>query len=506
VKTGDRPHFPEDRKWGLSPVFPFFFAFLAGAATVLAYSPFDLLPVGVLAFALLVHLWVGAGSPRAAFLLGFWFGLGLFGAGVSWVYVSLHQFGGMPAPLAVVATLGFCAVLALYPALAGWLQARVAASDFVRATLVIPAAWIFTEWLRGWFLTGFPWLALGYASAGWPYAGFAPVLGVYGVSLAIAALSGCAWCFVRGPGRGAALAALLLVSAVGEALRHVAWTTPSGTVGASLLQGNIPQQMKFSPELYARTLDTYARLAGESRAPLVILPETAVPRLLDQVEPDFLRRLEDIARRNRGDLLLGAPVRTAPRVYFNAVVSLGTSPRQIYRKVHLVPFGEFAPPGFGWVMRTLSIPLADFSRGEASQRPLAVAGARVAANVCYEDAYGEDIARQLPEADLLVNVSNVAWFGDSLAPAQHLQVARLRALETGRAYLTATNTGITAAIDRDGRVIAQLPQFTEGRLDVTAPRYSGATPYVRYGDLGALGACALLLAIALVFTPRAPSG
>ena len=485
---------------------PFSVAFLAGAATVLAYSPFDLLPIGILALALLVHLWMGADSPRAAFLLGFCFGLGLFGAGVSWVFVSLHQFGGMPAPLAAVATLGFCAVLSLYPALAGWLQARVAASDFARATLVIPAAWMLMEWLRGWFLTGFPWLAFGYASAGWSYAGFAPVLGVYGASLAIAAIAGLAWCLVRGVGRGAALAALLLVSASGEAMRNIAWTAPSGTVGASLLQGNIPQQMKFSPELYARTLDTYARLAGESRAPLVILPETAVPRLLDQVEPGYLRLLEDIARRNRGDLLLGAPERTAPRVYFNSVVSLGTSPGQIYRKVRLVPFGEFVPPGFGWVMRTLSIPLSDFSRGEATQRPLAVAGVRVAVNICYEDSYAEDIARQLPEADLLVNVSNVAWFGDSLAPAQHLQVARLRALETGRAYLTAANTGITAAIDRDGRVIARLPQFTEGRLDVAAPRYAGATPYVRFGDLGALGACALLLAIALGLTRRAPSG
>jgi len=256
----------------------------------------------------------------------------------------------------------------------------------------------------------------------------------------------------------------------------------------------VPQDLKFDPGRYARTLETYARLAEAGSARLTVLPETALPRFLDSADPSFLARLEAAARRNDGDLLLGAPYRAGPSDYYNSVVSLGVSPRQAYHKVHLVPFGEFVPPGLGWVTRALSIPLADFSRGDATQRPLALAGERIAVNICYEDAYGAEIARMLPEATLLVNVSNVAWFGDSLAPAQHLQIARMRALETARMHLTATNTGITAAIGRDGAVLAQLPQFSEGRLEVAARGYRGATPYVRHGDWLPIGLAAAIVA------------
>src|SRR2546422_1729304 len=216
--------------------------------------------------------------------------------------------------------------------------------------------------------------------------------------------------------------------------------------------------------------------------PGLILPETAVPRFYDGVEPGYLARLDAAAKRNGGDLLLGVPYREAQDRYYNSVVTLGTAPRQVYHKVHLVPFGEFVPPGFGWVLHVLQIPLSDFSRGSPVQMPLAVAGQRVAVNICYEDAFGDEIARSLPEATLLVNVSNVAWFGDSLAPSQHLQIARLRAIETGRMHLTATNSGVTAAIDRDGRVLARLPQFAAGRLEIAAQGYAGATPYVRLRD------------------------
>jgi apolipoprotein N-acyltransferase len=221
-----------------------------------------------------------------------------------------------------------------------------------------------------------------------------------------------------------------------------------------------------------------------------------VPRFYDGVEPEVLARFDAAAKRNGGDLLLGVPSREAQAQdrYYNSVVTLGTAPRQIYHKVHLVPFGEFVPPGFGWVLHVLQIPLSDFSRGSPAQAPLAVAGQRVAVNICYEDAFGDEIARRLPEATLLANVSNVAWFGDSLAPSQHLQMARLRAIETGRMHLTATNTGVTAAIDRHGRVLARLPQFAAGRLEIAAQGYAGATPYVRLRDWPTLIGALLALA------------
>jgi apolipoprotein N-acyltransferase len=465
-------------------------AFVAGAAAVLGFSPVNFFPAALVALVVLVHLWMRAPSPRAAFQLGFFFGLGLYGAGVSWIFISLNRFGAMPAPLAAAATLGFCAFLALFPALAGWIQARIARDcappSALRAALLIPAAWVLLEWPLSWFLTGFPWLALGYTAIDIPLAGYAPVGGVYAVSLATAVAAGLLWCVLLGSvlhARWIAAGALALVLACGYSLRAMQWTDPVGEpLRVALLQGNVPQEMKFDPVRYERTLDTYARLAESGDARLIVLPETAVPRFLDLVEPSFLERLKAAAVRNGGDLLLGVPARNAAGDYLNSVISLGASPSVKYDKVHLVPFGEFVPPGLGWIVRVLSIPLADFSRGATDQRPMAVAGQRVAVNVCYEDAYGAEIIRQLPEATLLVNVSNVAWFGDSLAPAQHLQIARMRALETGRVYLTASNTGISAAIWPDASVRYQLKQFVQDRIDFEVRSYGGATPYVRFGD------------------------
>jgi apolipoprotein N-acyltransferase len=473
-------------------------AFVAGAAMVVAFAPTGLYPLAFLCFAGLVHLWMRA-PARQCFFIGFAFGMGLFGAGVSWVYVSLHTFGGMPAPIAAFATLCFCALISLFPAAAGWLQARVPATELARACLIIPAAWTLFEWLRSWVLTGFPWLSAGYAAAGWPAEGLAPVTGVFGISFVTLSLAGLLWAAANGKQRFAAVAGIVAVLAAAEGLRLVEWTQPHGApVSAALLQGNIDQDLKFRPERYLRTLETYERLADESRARLIVLPETAVPRLLDQVDPAYLGRLAGIARRNGGDLLLGVPFHGSGDQYYNSVITLGSGPVQAYHKRHLVPFGEFVPPAFGWVMRLMNIPLSDFSRGDADQPPLAAAGQRIAVNVCYEDAFGDEIARRAAQATLLVNASNVAWFGDSLAPAQHLQIARLRALETGRMHLAATNTGVTAAIDRDGRVLARLPLYTEGRLEIAAQGYTGFTPYMRLRDWPVLLASLLILAIAVL--------
>ena len=467
--------------------------FLAGAATVVAFAPAGVYPLSLITFALLVQRWSEA-SPRRCFMTGFWFGLGFFAVGVSWVYVSMSEFGGMPPPLAAFSTAFFCAFLALFPATAGWLQARIPAPLAVRVCLLIPAAWTVFEWLRGVIFTGFPWISVGYAAVGWPMQGYAPLGGVYLLTFLTLLLAGVVLLAFQNKRSMAAILGFTAILVTGEALRHVEWTTPEGPpVETSLLQGNVPQEMKFRRERYAKILETYARLAEESQAKLIVLPETAVPNWLDQVDPAYIARLGAVARRNGGDLLLGVAYREPPRSYYNSVISLGISPPQIYHKHHLVPFGEFVPPGFDWVMSRLDIPMSNFSRGPLAPPPLEIAGLRVAVNVCYEDAFGDEIAAQLPAATLLVNMSNVAWFGDSLAPTQHLQMARLRSVETGRMHLAATNTGVTAAIDRDGSVLGRLPQYTEGWLEVRAQGYAGTTPYARLRDWPILALCLGLL-------------
>ena len=474
---------------------------LAGAASVAGFAPLHLYPLPILALALLFRLWMGCATPGRAAAAGFAFGLGHFVAGVSWVYVSLHTFGGMPLPLAAFATLAFCAYLALFPALAGYAVTRIRTNEPLRWLVAGPALWTLTEWLRGTLFSGFPWLATGYSQApDSPLVQFAPVLGVYGVSLAATAVAGAVALVAQRTAIRAAVATAIGVFAAGFGLGVPAWTTPNGApVTVSLLQGNVAQDAKWLPEQLGATLDTYRRLALSTDSRLIVMPETAVPLFRHEVPEAYLDDLRAHARRAGGDIAIGMPEGVSRDEYYNAVFTIGASPEQRYRKSHLVPFGEIIPARavFGWVLHVLHIPLSDFSRGSPDQRPLELAGERVAFNICYEDAFGEEIIRQLPEATLLANVSNVAWFGDSIAPHQHLQIARMRAIETGRVMLRATNTGMTAAIDADGRVIAQAAPFTTAVVTATVQGRAGATPYVRWGNAAFLLLAALMLLPAL---------
>ena len=493
---------------------PLILGALAGAATVGGYAPYDWFVLPVLTLAILITLWQHAASARAAALIGFTFGLGCFIAGVSWVYVSLHDFGAMPSWLAVALTLLLCAYLALFPALTGWVCHTLGCRSQLVALATVPALWTLTEWLRGWLFTGFPWLAVGYSQVPEsPLAGYIPVLGIYGATFLTAASAaqlaiGIASVLqrrekppspsVHNPLRHAWLPALVVVWGGGFALQQVVWTVPAGeAISVALIQGNIAQDLKWRDDRVFTTLAAYRDLIASSDARLTVLPETALPLFLHNVPRDYLDAIAAHARRNNGDVLLGVPERLDARTYYNSVLSVGSAPEQFYRKSHLVPFGEFVPLKllFGWFLDVANIPLADFTRGATTQQPLAIAGQQVAVNICYEDVFGAEIARQLPQASLLVNVSNVAWFGRSIAPRQHLQISQARALETGRPMLRATNTGMTAIIDAHGRVQNVAPEFTASVVRGEVSGHTGVTPYVRWLDWPVL-IVALLLAAA----------
>ena len=499
---------------------PYLIAFLAGTGAVFGFAPYGIFPLPILALAALFWLWNRAERPAQAAWLGFAFGMGFFCTGVSWIYVALHDYGYMHPILAALATALFAAVNSTLPAAAGYAQAKlkpfvVSLSnheqppfDGLRANgawilLVMPAIWTLTEWLRGLLFTGFPWLSVGYSQVpNSPLTGYAPLLGVFGVSLIVAASAGLLLVVRKERWNRSgkiALTMLLIVWAGGAVLRGVAWTQPQGTpLKVSLLQGNIPQDTKFLDEALVGTLETYRRLAQSSDARLIVMPETALPVLRHNVPDMYETILRDHARKNGGDILVGAFEKEDDN-YYNSVYSLGSAESQHYRKNHLVPFGEFIPLRFalGWFINdVLNIPMGDLTSGGASQAPLNVAGQKVAVNICYEDAFGEEIIHALPQATLLVNVTNDAWYGDSNAAMQHNQLSQMRALETGRMMLRATNTGVTSVIGVDGRIQAMLPQHEEGVLTAGVRGYEGRTPYVVWGNWGMLVLVGLMLGAA----------
>lgn len=466
-------------------------AVLAGAATSLAFSPVDWWPVAILACATILALWLFSSSRRSAWH-GFLFGLGLFSVGISWVFISIHYHGFVGLGLSLFLTFALILFMALFPMLLGYLLGRFFSQGFEsRATrykllLVFPAAWLLMEWLRGWLMTGFPWLNLGYSQTNSLLAGLAPLVGVYGVSWAVvfsaALLVGLLF---DKAGRIFYLSMLLLLWMFAMVAGMIDWTKPNGApIKVVLLQGNIPQDLKWHPDVKRPTIELYTELSREHwDADLIVWPETALPAFYHEAET-FLRDFEVEARENNTDMLIGMlSLDKDRRQYYNTMMSIG-SERGEYHKNHLVPFTEYLPLKslLGGVVTFMQVPMSDFSKGGAEQKPLKVANQYAGISICFEDAFGEEVINALPEATLLVNVSNDAWFDDSWAPPQHLQMARMRALETGRPLLRATNTGMTAIIDEKGVILKAAPQFEVATIsDIIQPR-TGMTLYAITGN------------------------
>jgi apolipoprotein N-acyltransferase len=473
------------------------FAFLAGAASVLAYAPFELSLLAPLLLAALWLLWDEA-SPREAAWLGFWFGFGLFTAGTWWLYISLNILGGLWPPLAILMMLSLTGVMGIFIAAKGWLTVSLAPmAGPLRHLAVAPAIWTLIEWLRGWIFTGFPWLSVGYSQPESWFGALAPVGGVYAVTWGCAVFAGLLVTLLRGTLKARWVSLAIFVGLLGilAALERQDWTRPAGSaLKVTLVQGAIPQDRKWKAEQLQPTLDLYSDMTlSQADRDLVIWPEAAVPALPFEVR-DFLVTLhEELVSRNT-QLYTGIlTVDIDQGEYLNTLWAIGAEEGMYYKR-HLVPFGEFFPvPDFvkRW-LRLMNLPSEDIARGADDQPLLRAKDVPVAATICYEIAFGSEQLRFLPEAQLLVNVSNDAWFGDSFAPHQHLQMAQMRSLETGRYLLRATNTGITAITTPDGLVADRITQFEPGFLNAVVQPRVGATPYVRFGNWLIISLCGLL--------------
>lgn len=482
-------------------------AAVAGSLTAyLSFAPIGWWWVPYFGFAVLAALIAHAPTVKRGALTGFIFGLAYFLAGVAWVRVSMNEFGGMPLPLAWFSAFLFCAFLALYPMLAGAFAAWAKPKNPWFFAFVFASAWTFAEYLRAHLFTGFEWLSVGVSQAPDGLALSAQVFGVFGSTFAItfvgAMLSRVAlsWSLRRSVSNGEERKSLV-VELVGSLIVFplvligaAATLSFSSSIGSptrvSLLQGNVAQSMKWEPEVFAKTLQLYEKLVNQAKGELIILPETALPAPLSRIPPEYIERLRGIANSKNANLIIGVPVEEKGKFY-NAAISLGVEDAQQYRKVHLVPFGEYMPLRglLAWFYANLTIPMSDFSSGGPLQPNIKVNGQSLGISICYEDAFARDVHRTLPDATLLVNISNDAWFGQSAAAEQHLQLSQMRAIEFARPMLRANNTGITAVIDEKGRVTQRLAPFTEGILETTIQGRKGSTPYAAWGDLPILLIC-----------------
>jgi len=482
------------RQWSAPAV-----TLVAGAVLSLAFAPFNLWPLAILCLALLMRLWDGC-APRRAATLGFCFGVGSFGTGTWWLFISIHGFGAAPVWLTVALIVLLVAFMAAYYALLGWAVARVLpAQGRWRWYAGLPALWLLVEWLRGWFLSGFPWLSLGYAPIDTALAGYAPVLGVYGLSALLLVQAGAllACVHARGRARLAPLALIGLVWAGGVLLARVEWTWPAGPgVPVAILQGAIPQDEKWQLANRVPTMTRYRQLNDQALgARLIVWPEAAIPELANEIA-GYLAEIQASARARDADVVMGVVRLGDDGVnYFNSILAL-TGGVAFYDKRHLVPFAEYFPvPPFvrSW-LRLMSLPYSDFAPGSDRQELLAAGGLRLAPSICYEDAFGSAQSRLAGRADALVNVTNDAWFGHSPARYQHLQISRMRALEFGRFLLRAGNDGVSAIIGPRGELVAVAPEYRVAVLRGTVVPRSGLSPYTRVGNwavvLLAMGAAA----------------
>ena len=470
---------------------------LAGSLMTLAYDPFglSLLVFPLLAF-VLFH-WLNAGA-NGAFVHVWLFAFGACSTGNCWIFFSLYFHGGSPAILAVVIIVLLCAMLALFPATIAYLVNRYChPSDAVRLMIVFPAAWLFAEWLRGYAFTGYAWMQPGYTQIDLPLSGYAPLFGNHAVGALIVVTSAAlVAALLKQVSWQKAVVVVMLIWAAGFALKQISWTQPAGeTIEVALIQGNVPQELKWKRHMHRSTLEMYRDLSLEHKdADVIIWPETAIPDYKHRV-PAYISNLRKEMEQTDTDLLMGLFIKNLDSGrYYNSVINARGGE---YRKRHLVPLGEYIPfrSLIGFFNRWINIPMSDIDSGPDEQPLLVAAGHPVGISICFEDAFSRDVRRDLPQATLLVNVSNDAWFDGSHQSGQHHAIARMRALETGRYMLRATNTGISSVIGPHGEEIAVAPRAQQHVLRASVTPLQGQTPYVFWGD-----AFILLLALLLAVT------
>ncbi len=489
-------------------------AIAAGACLTLAFAPFEWRIVAILSPAVLFYLFLQADTTSQHLKLSYIFAFGMFGTGASWIFYSMYFFAHAHFLLAATLTTLFVGLMSLFLLLLGAFTSRFRASPMVFNLLVLyPASWVFVEWFRGWFLTGFPWLYLGHSHIDNILINMAPVTGSFGVSLLSALLSGVLVLAIIGKQKQRFLAAALTaVVFIGSFLiGKVNWTTPEGEpIKVSLLQGNIPQDKKWLPESLRPTLELYQKMSNENwDSDLIIWPETAIPGYFRDHMDDLIHPLQAKSRETNTDLLMGGFYYNEEGIpgSENSILAITPELRSIYSKQHLVPFSEYIPflEHMRWLGKWIQLPYDSVKRGTGTTT-LDVAGITAQMSVCYEDAYGNETIRGLPKATMLINVSNDGWFTGSIEPQQHMEIARMRTIETGRYMLRATNIGVSGIINEKGKIIATAPAYTTTVIKGEAQPFVGATPYVKMGNWLIIGILSSILVFAIWFYLPCGSG
>ncbi|MEY4769157.1 MAG: apolipoprotein N-acyltransferase [Pseudomonadota bacterium] len=462
---------------------------LSGLLFTLGFAPFHYSPLAIVSLAILFSSWLSI-SPKKAFIYGYSYGFGVFGLGISWAFVSIYFYGQTHFLIAALLTIGLVGFFALFPAIAAYITVWLAKKNPLSLLILAPIIWIEIEYLRGeWFLNGFPWLQIAYSQIDTVYIGFMPILGVYGSGFLIAitaSLISYLTYYQRQYLIFANIISLILV--IGALLAKIEWTYPleNKPITATLIQGNISQEDKWRPESFLMTLFTYQQLTYLNwRSDLIIWPETSIPTAKFKVDVPFLQPLAQKAREYHSNVLVSLiDYQPETNRLYNAAFLLGNN-SGLYHKQHLLPFGEYLPlqPLSGWILKATGMRLDDFDSGELNQALLHAADYSFGTSICYEDAFGEQSIRDLNKKAFLVNLTNDAWFGISLEPYQHLQMAQMRAVETGRYLLRSTNTGLSAIIAPNGKILSQTELFTTATLTGKILPMTGLTPYAKIGNL-----------------------
>lgn len=466
-----------------------FLALISGCFLTLAFAPFNLFPLAFLCPAILLYTWFDV-SPLRAFFRGWLFGFGLFSTGVYWIFISIHTYGNANIFLSVLISILLFMVLAFFPAATGYFLNRYfPKTNTAKILFAFPVIWVFFEWVRSWIFSGFTWLTLGYSQLATPLRGYAVSLSVLGVSLSILITIGlCYEIFFEYKKHQRKklirhVLALIFLWGMGIFLSHYTWTQPSGQpIKVSLIQGNIPQEIKWSPDALEPTLDKYKQLTdAHLDSQLIIWPEGAIP-LPMQYALDYIETMTDEVKAHNAAILTGIPVK-ADKGYYNAIIAFGSNVEGAYAKRRLVPFGEYTPNFklFNYIMGSLDIPMADFVVGPSLHPPIKAFGTKIDSFICYEITFPEQVRNIDPGIGIILTINNDAWFGKSIASAQHFQMGQMRAVENGRPVIFVSNTGITGIIKPNGQIQSSAPPFEEYVLTDTVQPYTGLTPWGRLG-------------------------